>query len=182
MALNERAEAIPSRLEDDGLFFNAFGKVCVIKKDGITLDGLAETGPRGIVISLYALRAADKACTLEPFKAFKELPDSMPYAAAFTNRTEHALTAVVDKLPAARDRITTVLDGGEAPAHMSGDLSFIVRPLPKIVLCYVCYAADEDFPAAVTCLYSNNVEHFMPTDGLADLGEYTTKAIIDLLI
>ena len=51
---------------------------------------------------------------------------------------------------------------------MSGDFAFVVRPLPKIYLCYIFYEADQDFPPSVTCLYSANANRFMPMDGLAD--------------
>jgi hypothetical protein len=30
-------------------------------------------------------------------------------------------------------------------------------------------------------MYSNNADQFMPIDGLADVGEYTSKKIIDLV-
>ena len=40
---------------------------------------------------------------------------------------------------------------------------------------------DEEFPASVTCLFSQNALSFMPLDGLADVAEYTSKAIIQLL-
>ena len=36
-----------------------------------------------------------------------------------------------------------------------------------------------DYPS-VTCLYSHNADQFMPVDGLADTGEYTSKKILDL--
>ena len=82
---------------------------------------------------------------------------------------------------AAQQRILETLDGRRTDAAGSGDFSFIVRPLPKISLCYIFYHADEDFPAAVTCLYSNNASGFMPIDGLADVGEYTSKKILALI-
>jgi hypothetical protein len=53
--------------------------------------------------------------------------------------------------------------------------------LPKIALCYIFYEADDDFPASVTCLYSNNANQFMSVDGLADVGEYTSRKIINLI-
>jgi hypothetical protein len=48
-------------------------------------------------------------------------------------------------------------------------------------LCYIFYRADEEFPASVTCLFSNNAPDFMPIDGLADVGEYTSKKILALI-
>jgi len=57
----------------------------------------------------------------------------------------------------------------------------MVYPLPKIALCYIFYEADEDFPASVTCLYSNNASSFLPIDALADVGEYTSKKILTVI-
>ncbi|MBI5550232.1 MAG: DUF3786 domain-containing protein [Desulfobacterales bacterium] len=121
------------------------------------------------------------APVLEPFKSFKEVPNSAPYAGAFANRTEQALVPAVGRLTQTREKILARLEGTAAPASVSGDLAFVVRPLPKICLCYVCYLADEEFPAGVTCLYSKNAHLFLPTDALADVGEYTTKAILGVL-
>jgi hypothetical protein len=56
----------------------------------------------------------------------------------------------------------------------------VVHPLPKIALCYIVYKADEDFPASVTCLFSANAHRFLPTDALADTGEYTSKKILEI--
>ncbi|PIP38582.1 MAG: hypothetical protein COX19_11845 [Desulfobacterales bacterium CG23_combo_of_CG06-09_8_20_14_all_51_8] len=54
----------------------------------------------------------------------------------------------------------------------------VVYPLPKIALCYILYLPDDDFPAAVTCLYSANARLFLPMDALADTGEYTSRKIL----
>ncbi len=80
------------------------------------------------------------------------------------------------------ERIRQTLKGEPAPAGTGGDQAFVVYPLPKIALCYILYESDEDFPASVTCLYSRNADQFMPIDGLADVGEYTSKKIIERLI
>jgi hypothetical protein len=60
-------------------------------------------------------------------------------------------------------------------------MAFVVHPLPKIALCYIFYVADDDFPASVTCLYSNNAHHFLPIDALADVGEYTSRRMLTLI-
>lgn len=40
---------------------------------------------------------------------------------------------------------------------------------------------DEEFPASATCLFSNNALSFLPIDALADIGEYTSKKIIEII-
>ncbi len=180
--LNELAAAVGAQTEEEGLVFPAFGHDCQIKPNAILLDGILQEGPVGVVISLYALNTKDLPIISQPFKAFKEMDDSMPYAGAFATHTENILISKVNEIKAARDHVAGAMEGGPGPDDVPGDFSLLLRPLPKIELCYIFYEADEDFPASVTCLYSNNAGEFIPTDGLADVGEYTSRRILDLLV
>lgn len=172
---------LPGEKEGEKFVFDAFGEMCVIEPKGITLDDQEHSSVFGILISLYALNACSDVCVTTPFKAFKEFPDSMPYVGAFTTHTEQLLVPHVTKIKKSVQIITETLKGEIAPDGTGGDFSFIVYPLPKIALCYIFYEADEDFPASVTCLYSNNARLFLPVDGLADVGEYCSKTILKLI-
>ena len=175
------ARDLPAEQNGQRFRFDAFGARCQIQPDGIFLDQERQEGVIGILISLYALHARSDACVPEPYKAFKDLPNSMPYAGAFATHTQQILVPYVERIEMERNRIMKQLGGHAAPDGAGGDFAFVVFPLPKIALCYIFYAADDDFPASVTCLYSNNALRFLPIDGLADVGEYTSKKIIDWL-
>jgi len=175
------AANLPGRLEGRNVVFNAFGAKCVISKDKITLDGEVCPPVLGILISLYAQSACPDDSILLPLKAFQEFPNSMPYAGAFRTHTEQFLVPHVDMIKKAVSHILPALNGDQAPAGVDGDFSFMVYPFPKIALCYIFYEADEEFPASVTCLYSSNADRFMPIDGLADVGEYTSRKILELI-
>jgi hypothetical protein len=161
--------------------FTAFGQACTLTPAGISLGGVEPPGVIGILLSLYALNAVPDRAVLEPLRAFKEFPDSAPYAGAFAAHAEQILVSSVDRIKTDRHRIIQRLDGQAAPSSVGGDFAFVVRPLPKIYLCYIFYEADADFPPSVTCLYGNNANRFMPTDGLADVGEYTSKSILEMI-
>ncbi|SHI65777.1 protein of unknown function [Desulfatibacillum alkenivorans DSM 16219] len=173
--------AIGAERNGDAILFKAFGGQCVITPEGISLDGRPLTDPSGVVVSLYALHAVETPMKEQPFKAFKEMDDSMPYAGAFATHTENILVPKVEAIKARLDGILEKLDGTAGPDDMPGDFSMVVQPLPKIRLCYIFYLPDDDFPASVTCLFSNNAGSHMPTDGLADVGEYTSRTILNLL-
>jgi hypothetical protein len=175
------AKNLPGNQYGSRFVFDAFGEKCVIEPKSIKLGEIEHSSVFGILISLYALNACSDICIVSPFKSFKEFPDSMPYVGAFTTHTEQLLVPYVAKIKESVPRITKALKGKKAPSESGGDFSFIVYPLPKIALCYIFYEADDDFPASVTCLYSNNANQFMPVDGLADVGEYTSKKIINLI-
>jgi len=178
---SDLADALPAKQDGDSFLFEAFGETCEIRSDGIFLGKVLQTGVIGILISLYALNAGLETCLVEPLKAFKDLPNSMPYAGAFVTHTQQILVPYVEKIQTSTDRIIEMLNGFKAPSGTGGDFSFMVYPLPKIALCYIFYEADEDFPASVTCLYSNNAISFLPIDALADVGEYTSKKILTVM-
>jgi hypothetical protein len=177
----DRAVRIGAVQEQDAFCFTAFGRRCRISPAGIELDGRPEHDVLAVLISLYALYAAPVPCIVEPLKSFKQLPDSMPYAAAFSSRTQQSLVPRVDAVEKQMPAILAALAGEAAPADAGADFGFLVYPLPKIALCYLFYREDEDFPASVTCLYAANAASHLPTDALADVGEYTSKAIAHLL-
>jgi len=175
------AGSLPADRQGDMFVFEAFGETCHIRPEGITLGGEDQTGVLGILISLYMLHVRADPCILEPLKAFKDFPNSMPYVGAFATHTEHILVPHVERIEKASTQIMERLRGQEAPPGLGGDFSFVISPLPKIALCYIFYKADDDFPASVTCLFSNNAAAFMPMDGLADVGEYSSRKILNLL-
>lgn len=175
------AGALPGDQDGKNFVFEAFGERCEIRPTGIFLGEEKQTGVIGILISLYALHATTATSVLEPLKAFKDFPNSMPYAAAFVTHAQQILVPYVADIIKTRNGIMKQLRGQNAPHSVKGDDSFVVYPLPKIALCYIFYEADEDFPASVTCLYSNNAHFFLSIDGLADVGEYTSRKILDLI-
>ena len=175
------AKNLPGEQDGERFVFDAFGEKCVIEPKRITLGEKEHSSVFGILISLYALNACSDICVPTPLKSFKEFPDSMPYVGAFTTHTEKLLVPYVEKIKESAQRITKILKGEKAPSEVGGDFSLFVYPLPKIALCYIFYVADDDFPASVTCLYSNNANQFMSVDGLADAGEYTSRKIINLI-
>ncbi len=177
----DHAKNIPGEQDGERFIFDAFGEKCVIGPEGITLGGENRSAVFGILISLYALNARPDQCIPSPLKSFKEFPDSAPYVGAFATHTEQLLVPYVPKIKEAVEKIIRTMKGEKAPSGAGGDFSFMVYPLPKIALCYIFYEADDDFPASATCLYSQNANQFMPIDGLADVGEYTSRKILSLI-
>lgn len=178
----DMADRIGARQVDDAFLFNAFGRQCRISPNRILLDDEELADARGVILSLYALHASPEPVRMGPLRAFKEFKNSMPYAGAFSTHTEQVLAPYADQMATTLDLILETLKGDTAPTDVGGDLSFTVNPLPKIHLCYIVYEADEDFPASVTCLYSANAASFLPIDALADVGEYTSGRIMELVM
>lgn len=177
----DMAERLPAEKEGDRFTFEAFGESCTIAPNGIKLGDGRRPSVLNLLISLYALHAVVDQAVLEPFKSYKDFPGSGPYAAAFTSHAEQILVPEVPAIKDSRELIKRRLKGREAPASLSGDFSLLVFPLPKIALGYIFYEADEEFPASATCLFSGNARLFLPVDALADVGEYTSRKILEII-
>jgi hypothetical protein len=187
--LSRRFEKLPFDLEKslgaekrgEHYYFRAFGEDCYLSPDGITLSNKPALDPRGLLVSLYAIHANPQSVKLELFKSFKDLPDSMPYHGAFSARSEMVLIPHVLAIRKKQQATTAVFNGHEGIPGLGGDFSFVLYPLPKIALSYIFYLPDEEFPASANCLFSANALSYMPVDGLADVAEYTSKGIIQLV-
>lgn len=174
-------ENLPGEQVGEKFHFDAFGEKCVIDPERIIIGEGKNSSVLGLIVSVYALHANPENCTLSPLKSFREFPDSASHVAASAMPTNKLLGPHVAKISKAKERIVRAFNGEKGPSELGGDFSFILYPLPKIALCYIFYEADDDFPASVRCLYSNNANQFMPVSGLADLGEYTSKKILNII-
>ena len=99
------ADTFPATQVGDDYLFQAFGESCRIAPQAITIGDQVETGPAGIVISLYALQVTNMTCQLAPLKAFREMPDSMPYVGAFASHTERVLVKHLQQIENKTDQL-----------------------------------------------------------------------------
>ncbi|SHF41011.1 protein of unknown function [Desulfacinum infernum DSM 9756] len=180
--VEELVRALPAELPSDGgLRFRAFGVDCIVHPDRITLDGRPETGVKGVLTAIYCAFAPKEESPLEPLVAFKEIPNSGPYQAAFAANAENLLVPHVDKIHEKQETLLAAFSGHTNPDAPAGDFSFTLYPLPKIPIYYIFHLPDEEFPAAVTCLFGGGSHAFMPLDALADVAEYTGRSLLEML-
>jgi hypothetical protein len=172
------AACLSARLTPQGIALRVFGTEGLLTAEAACLDDAPDWGPRGVVLSLLACRAHPEPCEPLPWRAFRELPDSMPYVGAFRTHAEAILVPQVGALARAAGAIAGAMDGEVLADPAPGDFGIRLQPVPKIQLTYLFYLPDETFPANATCLFSRNADRFLPTDALADVAEYTSRAML----
>jgi hypothetical protein len=138
-------------------------------------------GPEGLLIALYASMVPEGAVEVEPLHAFKDLPHSMPYHGAFAANAEQILIPWVSQIKRRQDEILARFSGQVNVTMVTGDFSFTVCPLPRLPLYYIFYLADEELPAAVTCLFPASATRCLPVAGLADVAEYTGRRMVAMV-
>jgi hypothetical protein len=161
-----------------GFSLQAFGEPAWFDHEKVMFSGQKDVDPKGLLVSLYAMHAGQAKIQLEPYKAFKDFPGSMPYHGPFSANSERVLIPHVNKILEKKVEIISAFDGKPI---QNGDFSMLLFPFPKIAICTIFYLEDEDFPPSATCLFSANALDFMPLDGLADVAEYTSGKIIRMV-
>ena len=161
-----------------GFSLQAFGEPAWFDREKVTFSGKKNVDPKGLLVSLYAMHAGPAKIQIEPFKAFKDFPGSMPYHGAFSANSERVLIPHVNKIQGKMGEIISAFDG---EAIQTGDFSMLLFPFPKIAVCTIFYLADDEFSPSATSLFSANALDFMPLDGLADVAEYTSRKIIGMV-
>ena len=161
-----------------GFSLRAFGEDAWFDGEVVMFEGKKDVTPRGLLVTLYAMNAGLGEIQVEPYKAFKDFPGSMPYHGAFSANSERVLLPHVNKIQEQKENIISAFDGEEG---QEGDFSMLLYPFPKIAVCTIFYLADDEFPPSATCLFSANARDFMPLDGLADVAEYTSRKIIQMV-
>jgi len=160
-----------------GFSLQAFGEPAWFDHEKVMFRGQKDVDPKGVLVSLYAMHAGRAEIQIEPYKAFKDFPGSMPYHGAFSANSERVLIPHVNKI---QEKMAEIISAFDGEAVESGDFSMRLYPFPKIAVCTIFYLADDEFPPSATCLFSANALDFMPLDGLADVAEYTSRKIIQM--
>lgn len=176
----ELACSLPAEYRAGCFHFQAFGCACQLCQTEILLNGQPATGPEGLLIAMYANFTVDRPVMLHPPKSFKELPGAMPYWAAFAANAERAVASHAPAIEKIKQQLAASFSGFINTDAVSGDFSFTLYPLPRIPLYYIFHLPDDEFPAAVTCLFAANAADYLPVDGLADVAEYTGKKLKSL--
>lgn len=138
---NDFDQCIQATRQEDKFILEAFGATCEISRDGICFDPSAQgafpDAIPGLLVSLYALNASDTAMNLTPLTAFKEFPDSMPYAGAFATHTEQMLVPYVDRIKSSIPKVMASLGGMYSPPGNRG--RFLLCGPPPAQNCPLLY-------------------------------------------
>jgi hypothetical protein len=58
------------------------------------------------------------------------------------------------------------------------DIAFRLKPFPRIPLCYLLWAGDEEFPPALTLLFDRSIESHLAADGIWALVNLMTEILV----
>ena len=179
-ARSEWAAADPARcaaqagcgLSPDGVTVPFFGRPHLVTHPGgdVSAGGAPAHVAMSILLLHYLLRA-DGVPPAGEWRAFRELPDGMFYAASFAQRAEAPLAQAFGAgsssgLEAFRGAAAAA---GGLPLELA-DAAFAFQALPRLALAVLVWVGDDEFPAQASVVFDAAAGHYLPAEDLAGLG------------
>lgn len=97
---------------------------------------------------------------------FREIPSGEFYYSAFVKRAKDPLVAAFGSKPRRLIEVAARLGGEE---RTEGDASVYFQVLPRIPLCLILWAGDEEFPPDGNILFDANISDYLSAEDVAVL-------------
>ena len=129
------------------------------------------------IILFHYLIKADGRPLSHQLVPYKEIPGGMLYAGVFARRAVEPLIPIFGQSPERFQDAGFRLGGGRADY---GDVSFMLMALPRILMTYILWKGDEEFPATIQILFDKSVEGYLSLEDIVVVGEMATSRLIAL--
>ena len=130
------------------------------------------------ILLLHYLLTADGAAPTGEWKAYRELPDGLFYAASFAGRAEKPLAGAFAGSTAGLDAFSSAASRCGGDALTLGDRSFRFAALPRVDVAVLVWAGDDEEPGEARVLFDASAGHYLPAEDLAGLGGQLAHRLI----
>ncbi len=124
---------------------------------------------------LNYLKEADGTPISGQWISFSELPNGDFYHRAFKSYSANRLPKFFKSQP---DELAKACESLNGTSLSFGDQSFSFQILPRIKLAVVYWPGGDEFPDRAHILFDKSANHYLSTDGLAQLGRILTDMLI----
>lgn len=107
--------------------------------------------------------------------AYRELWGAKAQSGPFIDRPEKMLAENYGQAPAAI--INKAKELGAEVTEKYGDARLDLKVLPRLPICVLLYAADEELPAGAKILYDEVAGRYLPTEDCAWLADYVARRL-----
>jgi hypothetical protein len=128
------------------------------------------------VLLLHYILRADGTPLSKRWVGYQDIPGGLLYAGVFARRVTEPLRKRFGTAAKLFQKIGFALNG--VPAGV-GDASFILRVLPFILLQYVLWEGDNEFPPSVQLLFDASVDHYLTLEDIVVLGQMSAGRLIN---
>jgi hypothetical protein len=173
----ERISALYNK-DEDALLLAMLGQEYIIRHDGIFLHGQKAPDHHFSVILDY-LFSTGNSLKVVPWRAIGDFSGaSFP---DFRKKVELPVTQYAAEVITRANSILPLFDAKVVQSLIGSDMAITVRALPKVYLHVELSQENQDFPAEVWVLFSNNADKFLSLTRLQMLAEIFKDRVLSLL-
>jgi len=126
------------------------------------------------IMLLHYLIRADGTAERNDLIPYKEVPGGLMYAGVFERRVAAPLISAFGQDPQQFLRAGMAM-GGESRSF--GDVSFLLRVLPRVSVTLVLWKGDDEFPPSIQVLFDRSIDRYLSLEDIVVLGEMTSKRL-----
>jgi len=149
--------------------------VCVSLEDGLVFDELRSQPFPEVAPSLYCILSGYAESKLVPetskLISFRQLSGGHAYYGAFVRRAVQPIERLFGARPEMLVEAAKLLGGSQMRL---GDCSVKIYSLPLVPVYVVLWSKSPEFPASANMLFDSSVSHFLTTEEVAMLGEFSS--------
>ena len=164
--------------DDDALLLAMLGQEYVVRHEGILLHGQKAPESHAGVILEY-LFSPGTSQVMQPWRSIGSFAGQAP--AGFRKKVELPVAQYAGDVVARANTVLQMIDAKAVPSLLGSDLALTVRALPKVALHVELSEENQDFPAEVWVLFSQNADEFLSVAGMQALGEIFKERLLGLL-
>jgi hypothetical protein len=171
------APMLAGGIEDGRARVPLFGRNCVVRPEGVYVDGQKVDFMGAILIARYLLQAG-KEPVGRTWLPYRDLKDGGRFYSFIKANIEDK---IAQEFGGKRRLLQERLSGlGAVPAggDVRGDLALVVYPLPKVPVLCLFWDSDEEFPASFQFLFDASASSYLDLESLAVTLQYIYLKII----
>ena len=143
----------------------------------ITPEGLKELSLQEQGLILHYLIGASGAPLSRTWITFREIPSGEFYYSAFVKRAKDPLVQTFGKNPGLFVDLGTRMGGTKGE---EGDASLCFQVFPRIPVCLILWAGDDEFPPEGNLLFDGSISQYLSAEDIAVLSGMIVYPLIGL--
>jgi hypothetical protein len=181
MDLEERAERAGAlyrkRKDGEEVIVNLFSEPYHIRFPQVEFDCPSKKTVSLVsrALLLHYLVRADGSPLTGKWVGYKDIPGGLLYASVFARRVTEPLEKKFGRAAKSLADMGTKLGG--RPGEI-GDASLLIQALPCILMQYVIWEGDDEFPPNAQLLFDASVDHYLPLEDIVVLGQMATSRLV----
>ncbi len=158
-------------------FLNRKIKITWPEGEVITPEGTKELSLQEQGLILHYLIQATGAPLANAWITFREIPSGEFYYSAFTKRARDPLVQTFGQNPGLLTELGTKMGGIK---REEGDASLCFQVFPRIPVCLILWAGDEEFPPDGNLLFDASISKYLSAEDIAVLSGTVVYPLIGM--